>query len=182
MAGLCLVLLTTFAPALAQDAAGSDAAATQKIGVFDIDKLLADSSEGALIQARLDRLSMEKRQIVEDKQRELQAKVSELEAGQASLAEDRKRQLSLEVQRLRNDLESVQKTAQQEFQLEYQEAQLEWNRKVRAAALRYGEDNGYSLILPVEVVFYYSKAIDVTEDLARMIDEQADAGQAASGS
>ncbi|NJN64699.1 MAG: OmpH family outer membrane protein [Acidobacteria bacterium] len=144
-----------------------------KIGVFDAERISEETAEGAKIKARLTKLQDEKRKQLETVQNELQAMQQEFLASSTSLSEDKRKEMGLKIQRKQNEFEGMQKTANQEMQVEVEAAQLGWQRRVIEVVQKYGKDNGFTVILPVEVVPYYSAAIDLTQELVKVVDQAA---------
>ncbi|GAB4368479.1 MAG: hypothetical protein Kow0062_01730 [Acidobacteriota bacterium] len=165
LAGLCAGLgLVAAAPASAQQL---------KVGVFDAERISAETAEGARIKARLTALQEKKRKELEGLQKELQALQQEFLATSTSLSEEKRKELGLRIQRKQVELEGAQKSANQELQVEVESAQLEWQRKMLELVRDYGKKNGYTLLLPVEVVPYFSPSIDITDELIRIVDQQS---------
>ncbi len=143
-----------------------------KIGVFDAERISAETAEGAKIKARLTALQERKRKELEKIQSDLQALQQEFLATSTSLSDEKRKELGLRIQRKQVELEGAQKSANQELQVEVESAQLEWQRRMLDLVRAYGKEHGYTLILPVEVVPYFSSSIDVTDELIRLVDER----------
>jgi outer membrane protein len=158
--------------------AGSVPAEAQafKIGVFDAEKISQETAEGARIQARLNALQSAKREEIEALRKELDELQQEFLATSTSLSEEKRKEMGLKIQRKQVELEGLQKSANQELQIEVESAQVQWQRRILEIVADYGKKNGYTLILPVEVVPYYSEAVDITEEIAKVVDEKTSPG------
>ncbi|MBP7146190.1 MAG: OmpH family outer membrane protein [Acidobacteria bacterium] len=155
------LLALASAPARAQET---------KIGVFDAQRITQETAEGARIQARLNSLKDRKRQDLEKVQQELEKLRQEFTNTAISLSEDKRKELGLKIDRKQIELEGMEKQATRELQMEAEQAQESWQRQVLEAVAAFGKQNGFTLILPVEVVGYYSQAVDVTEQLIKTVD------------
>ncbi|GEM_PF-5810974 len=150
--------------------------AVTKIGVFDSQRVSSGTSAGVALEARLTALQQEKRQAVDALAQTLQAKQQEFMSTASSLSPAKQKQMNFEIQRLQNELEAAQKSASQELRLEVQEAAAEWDRLLRSAVIRFGKKNGFAIIMPVDLLGYHSGAIDITDELVKMLEAGDDAG------
>ncbi len=147
-----------------------------KLGVFDAQKVFEETAAGAKVQARLNALEASKRTQLETMQQALQALQQQLLTTGASLSSDKLRDLRLEIDRDTIDLEGKQKAASREFQMEVERAQNEWQDKMIGLVQTYGRDNGFVLIVPLNVVVYFAPGIDITQDLIKLVDAGTPAG------
>ena len=158
---LGLGLLAGSAPSFAQ---------TVKIGVFSAQRLTQDTAEGAKIQARLNAIKDRKTAELKKLQEELETLQQEFIQGTASASEDRRKDMTLKIQRKQDEMDSAQKAATRELQLEVEAAETEWQRRVLAILADYGREKGFTLIVPADVAAYFNPAIDVTEELVKLVD------------
>ncbi len=142
-----------------------------RIGVFDAQKIFESTAEGAKIQAQLGQLNEAKRAEIEGKQKELADLRQELISTGTSLSPEKLREKRMIIDRKTIELESANKSASHEFQTALQDAQNAWQGRVLELVQKYGKDNGYTLILPISVVAYYSDATDITDELVKLIDQ-----------
>lgn len=159
--GVAVAALLTL-PALAQTA--------PKIGVFDPQRVTQETAEGARIQARLTALQEKKRAELQKSQDDLKKLQDQFAAGAVSMSEEKRKELLMSIEKKQLELEGQQKGATRELQIEAEQAQDQWQRQVFAAIAAFGKEGGYTIILPAEVVPYFSPAVDVTEALIRSID------------
>ncbi|UCF67145.1 MAG: OmpH family outer membrane protein [Acidobacteriota bacterium] len=158
--------------------AGPVSAQQLKIGVFDPDRIVQETREGARLQARLNALQESKRSELDRLQEEIRTLEQEFYATATSLSADRLKEMQIKIDRKRFELESAQKSASRELQLEVEQTRIEWQQRVLRVVETFGEEQGYSLIFQVEVVGYFSPMIDVTEELIRRIDAQQEGATA----
>ncbi len=166
-----LFLLTALGLAAVGGTAPSSAQ-TYKIGVFDAQKVTQETAEGARIQARLRALNDRKQADLKKLEEEIQKLKDEFIQNATSLSEDKKREMTLRIQRKEDDLDSAKKAASREMQIEVENAQETWQRRVVSAVVAYGKEKGFSLILHVDAALYFDSAIDITEDVVKVIDAQ----------
>jgi outer membrane protein len=169
LALLAIVMASSAVPAVAQE---------YKIGVFDAERISQETAEGARIQARLDALEQQKRGEIDTLRQEIQQLEEQYLNTAASLSEEKRKELNLNLQRKQVELEGLQKSANQELRYEAELAIQQWQRRVFELVREFGQANGYTLILPVEVVPFHSETIDITEELIARINAQASAGGA----
>ncbi len=159
--GIAVVALLAL-PARAQTA--------PKIGVFDPQRVTQETAEGARIQARLTALQEKKRGELQKSQEELKKLQDQFAAGAVSMSEDKRKELLVSIEKKQLELEGQQKSASRELQLEAEQAQEQWQRQVFAAISAFGKEGGFTIILPAEVVPYFSPTVDITEALIKSID------------
>lgn len=169
--GLVAVAAFALAAILSPMAIAQTASASMKIGVFDPARISQETAAGARIQARLNALQDQKRKELETRQDDIVKLEQEFVASAASLSQEKRKELGLSIERKRIELEGLQKSAMRELQLEVEQAQTEWQARVLQHVQSFGRDNGYMLVLQNDVVGYYAQAIDVTEELIRLIDQ-----------
>lgn len=145
-------------------------AQAQKIGIFDAQKITAETAEGAKIQARLTGLQEKKRGELKKLQEELEAMQKEFVQTAASASQDKQKEMQLRIQRKQDELESAQKAANRELQMEMEAAQEGWQRRIMGIIENYGKQNGFSLILPSDVAIFYASSIDITADIVKLVD------------
>jgi len=164
---LLLVLVSAARPGTAQ---------TVKIGVFDPQRVLQETAEGARLQARLSALQEKRRKEIEALQNEIRSEEQDFLGKAASLSAEKLKQTQLKIERKRFELESMQKAATRELQLEMEQARSEFERHLLAVVEKLGKEEGYTVILQTDVVGYFAPSIDVTETLIRLVDEAAGGG------
>ncbi len=149
-----------------------------KIGVFDAQRLSQETVEGSKLQARLTALQQRKREELKKLSEEIEKLNTEFQQTSTSLSADKSKELALKIERKQIELDGAQKSATREVTVEVEQAQEGWQRRVLEAVNAYGKEKGFSIILPVEVIGYASASLDITSDLAAMIDKQSTAAPA----
>lgn len=144
-----------------------------KIGVFDAQRLSQETVEGSKLQARLTALQQRKREELKKLSEEIERLNTEFQQTSTSLSADKSKELALRIERKQIELDGAQKSATREVTVEVEQAQEGWQKRVLDAVTSYGKEKGFSIILPVEVIGYASASLDITSDLAAMIDKLA---------
>lgn len=146
-----------------------------KIGVFDAQKIFEQTAAGAKVNASLTALQQKKQEEISGDEQRLQQMQQELLASAASLSEENLRKRRLEIERKANELEAKRKSAMRELQMEFEQAQAQWEERIRDIVRDYGEKQGFLVILPVGAVVYHAETIDITDELVAIVDQQAGA-------
>jgi Skp family chaperone for outer membrane proteins len=155
------LLLAASAPAAAQT--------TLKIGVFDSQRVSAESTVGQEVQAGLEALSVAKQAELTAMEQEFTELQQRLTQQRLSLSAERRAALELEIQHKGLALNAAQELASRELQLEIAAAEAEFNEKMRQVLTRFGADENFSLILDSTVVAFSASAIDVTTALTDLM-------------
>jgi outer membrane protein len=167
-----LVSVFVIAIATIAFAVGSVSAQEMKIGVFNAERIAAETARGAKLQAELEKFRSDKQKELEAVQQELQTLQQEFVNTSTSLSDAKRNELSLSIERKRTELENANRLATRELQVRAEQAQIEWQNEIISIVKRYGADNGFSLILPVEIVPYHSDSVDLTDALIAIVDTQ----------
>jgi outer membrane protein len=161
-------------------AAGASYGQSLKIGVFDAQKIFEQTAAGAKVNAELTALQQDKQQELEQDEQQLQELQQQLLSSAASLSQEKLKQRRLEIERKANELEAQRKSAMRELQVEFEEAQARWERRIRDIVRDYGDQQGFTLILPVGAVVFHANTIDITDELIEIVDAQQQEGAAGS--
>jgi outer membrane protein len=161
---------------IAASASATNAQAPARIGVFDAQRISQETIEGSKIHAKLTALQEKKRAELKKVADEIEALRQQLLQGSSTLSEEKAKELTLQLERKQIELDGMQKSAQREVSVEIEQAQATWQKRVLDAVSVYGKEQGFALLIPVEVVGYAAASIDVTGDLIQIIDKPAPAG------
>lgn len=137
-------------------------AQTVKIGVFDLARVTEETAEGKRIQGELAAFRAAKETELEAKQTAINELRNQLQTQGLSLSGEKKAALEKDIQRKIVDLNAAQEAATREFQLEISEAQGEFEQKLLAVVQQVGSDEGFTVILEVQAVAFYTPTVDVT--------------------
>jgi Skp family chaperone for outer membrane proteins len=160
MTGSLLLLLL-----LAFSATPSGAQQAVKIGVFDAERASQETQAGQQLYSDLERQGLDMQTELQGLQDELTKLQEEYQAGSLSMSEERRREMEREIERKQIELQTKQQTFLRQRQTDVERAQAEWTEKIRQAVEVIGREGGYDLILPAELVPYYSQSVDLTDEL-----------------
>ena len=152
-----LLILAAGTVALAQDA--------PKIAVFDPQRVSEETAEGARIQTRLTAFRNQKQAELTAMQTAVAALQDQLAAQALSLSPEKKQALEIEIQKKALDFQSTQEAAAREMQLEINSAQTRFQEQLLAVVERFGQQEGFDLILDHSLVAWAAPTLDVTTAL-----------------
>lgn len=162
-----LILMAAGTMALAQDG--------PKIAVFDPQRVSEETAEGARIQARLTAFRNQKQTELTAMQGAVTALQDQLTAQALSLSPEKKQALEIEIQKKALDFQSTQEAAAREMQLEINSAQNRFQEQLLVVVERFGQDEGFDLILDMSLVAWAAPTLDVTTALVDRFNEMVQA-------
>jgi len=149
-----------------------------KVGIIHIQNALLGTKEGQKaaqdLQAKFEPTS-KKLQSMRDEINRLQA---ELSKGSNTMGEERRRELARQIDQKTRELNRATEDAQDAFQQEQQKILQELGQKMMAVIGKYSREHGYAVILdvsnPQSPVLYAANGVDITQDIIKMYDEEAE--------
>ena len=138
---------------------------TPRIGVFDVDRLSAETNEGKRIQAELTAFRERKQTDLAGKEKEIQDLQGQLDAQALSLSAERRSALEKDIQRKMIDFNQAREAATREFQLELSGAQDRFQERLFGVVNEFARAEGFSLIFERSQVAFAAPAIDITTAL-----------------
>lgn len=149
----------------------SVSAATVKIGVVDMQKVLATSDAGKKAQLELEKRMKALRAELKKDEDALLALQEEIEKRSSVWSDEVKREKAVAFQKKRRELIGAQEDGRLELQ------QLEHQLlgpilgKMRTVLEEEGKKGGYTIILPRNAALYLDDKIDLTDSVARALDK-----------
>lgn len=146
-------------------AAASAAAAEVKIGVVDLTTVLDQSDAGKAANAQLATLTKSKQDELAAMKSKIDALQKEIDGGKLSAADKKSKQDDLDKQQqayqkaVQDDQNQLQQTAQ--------DLRNQLLNDIGQVLGMIGDQEGYTLIVDAQSVFYHQKVIDLTYDLIR---------------
>lgn len=165
-----MLLLAASTVALAQDA--------PKIAVFDPQRVSEETAEGFRIQARLTAFRNQKQNELTAMQTAVTALQDQLTAQALSLSPERKQALEIEIQKKALDFQSTQESAAREMQIEINSAQNRFQEQLLTVVERFGQEEGFDLILDQSLVAWAAPTLDVTTALVDRFNEMVKSPEA----
>ena len=166
---LCL-LLALGSTLFAQEMGGSGAL---RVGVIDVQRLVAESRTGKQVLDRLRNLSEQKTAEGEVLQQEVKMLQSRVQDGRQALSEERLVELEKELEDKMLELRRFADDAERMLQKEQDDAFARIEREVMPIISRIGQEQGYTLLFnkyESGLVFANNEA-DITDLILRLYDE-----------
>ena len=136
-----------------------------KVGVFDAELASRATLPGQDLHRKLNEQGEQFQAELDGLQTDLQRLQEEYSATSLSLSEEKRRDLEREMERKQIELQTKQQAFLRERQRDVASAQEDWSNTVRGAVEALGREEGYDLLLPAELVPFFSSAVDVTDRL-----------------
>jgi len=157
-----------------------------KVGIIHIQNALLGTKEGQKaaqdLQAKFEPTS-KKLQSMRDEINRLQA---ELSKGSNTMGEERRRELARQIDQKTRELNRATEDAQDAFQQEQQKILQRLGQKMMAVIGKYSREHGYAVILdvsnPQSPVLYAANGVDITQDIIKLYDEEAEKAAVSSAS
>jgi len=134
-----------------------------KIGVFDAEKASRMTIPGQELHKKLNAQGDEFQTQLETLQGDLQRLQEQYQSSSLSLSDEKRRDLERQIEAKQIEFQTKQQTFLRERQRDVSAAQEEWSLKVRDVVEAIGREGSYDLLLPAELVPYYSQAVDITD-------------------
>ena len=133
-----------------------------KIGVFDPGRVSEEAEDAKQIQSELLAIRDKKQTDIAAREQAINDLRQRLNQQALSLSSDKRTTMEIDIQRKMLEFNSLKEMASQELQLEFSAAEARFNDKLRNVVEQYARDQGFALILDVNVVVWASPSIDVT--------------------
>jgi len=153
-------------------------AAPIRVGVVNQDRVLNDSEEGKRLKADLEKLRNAKAATIEAKEKEIKALQDQLLNAQLSLSEDKRDEIARQLKRKRVEYERLNDDATAEFQDAANRAQARLSGIFRDAVAKYGAENGFTVILEMNAMYFAAPSVDVTDDMLKRFNQVTQAAAA----
>lgn len=140
-------------------------AQSPKIGVFDPQRISEETEEGKRVEAALVEFRNNKQAELSAKEQAIADLQNQLNTQGLSLSAERRSALEKDIQKKMLELNSARESAQREMQLEIGSAQQRFQEQLFAVVEQFGSDEGFTVIMDVNLVAWASPTIDVTTAL-----------------
>jgi len=141
-----------------------------KIGVFDSQRISEETIEGKRIQAVLGALRDAKQEEITGQEQAIGELQQRLSQQGLSLSAETRAALELDIQRRALALNNARDLATRQLQLEVQAAEARFNEKLAVTVSRFGQDEGFALLLELGVTAWASNSVDVTTAIIDLFD------------
>ena len=144
-------------------------AAEQKIGVMNVQKVIALSDAGKAAQSRMEQKAKDFQAKFKSDDDSFKALQQDIEKKGSAWNEEKKAEKARELQKMKRELQA--KADEARFDLkQQQDKELEPILKALEGVVdKLGKENGYSIILDTRSGLYFDKAIDVSETVVKQL-------------
>lgn len=149
-------------------------AAEQKIGVMNVQKVIALSDAGKAAQSRMEQKAKDFQAKFKTEDESFKALQQEIEKKGSAWNEEKKAEKARELQKMKRELQA--KADEARFDLkQQQDKELEPILKTLEGVVdKIGKENGYTLILDTRSGLYFDKAIDVSDTVIKQLNAAMD--------
>ena len=137
-------------------------AAEIKIGFCNMDTAANDSEEGKKAVSVLKDYMSSKQTAIQAKGREIDRMKSDLDKQGAAMSSDAKKSAVEELERSQREFQRMVSDAREEFERKKRELTESVYKEIIEVIDKFGHDEKYSVILPVQSLLYADKALDIT--------------------
>ncbi|HLW78081.1 MAG TPA: OmpH family outer membrane protein, partial [Terriglobia bacterium] len=155
-----------------------------KVGVINIQAVIANTGEGKKALAALDKKYAPRRQDLQEQQQAVTAIQDQLQKQGTTLSDDEQRRLTRELQEKQTRLKRSQDDAQSDYSADTQDVVNRIGQKLVRIMNDYAQQNGYAVIIEgnPQLIYYAAPQSDLTEEMIKRYDAAnpvaADAGGA----
>jgi outer membrane protein len=166
-AGLATSTLAAQAPAAA--AAAAPQAVPAKVAIIAFEQAVVATNEGQKSVADVQKKYEPKKSAIDAQATEVENLKKQLQALPANASDDQRASLIKSIDKKDKDLQHDAETAQNDYQSDLQEAYGKVAQKVGATAVKYVQDNGFTLLLNVggqqqtNPVLWFAAPTDITQ-------------------
>jgi outer membrane protein len=160
------------------------AVAPLKVGVLNMEVAITSTQEGKQAASDLNTKFAPRQTELQNIQKQLQDISTRLQTQGNTLSDEEKYRLQRESETLNRTLQRKQQEARDDFQDAQQDLINSLGRKLMTVLDKYSKDNGYAVIFDTSSqqtpVIYAANAIDVTQDIIKLYDQNYPVKSAAS--
>jgi outer membrane protein len=147
-------------------------AADTKIGFVDIDRAANDSEEGKKAVSGLKDFMASKQSAISEKGKAVEKMKSDLEKQAGIISPEAKKSKADELERSERDLQRMVADANQEFDKKRRELTESVYKEIIEVITKYGQEEKYTAILPLQTMLYSDKVLDITDIIIKRFNER----------
>lgn len=175
-----MILAATLAvPAVWAQAGGAsraaDPAVPGKVGVLNMEAAITSTEEGKQAANELTAKFAPRQTELQNIQKQIQDIQTRLQTTANTLSDEERYRLTREGENLQKTLQRKQQEAQQDYQDAQQDLINQLGRKLMTVLDKYSSENGFAVVFDNSSqqtpVIYAAKAIDVTQDIIKLYDQ-----------
>ncbi len=146
-------------------------AADMKVGVINMQKVLAGSNAGKKAEAALGGKMEELKVKFKKDEDALIALQKEIEKKSSAWSDEMKQEKGIEFQRMRRDLRVKQEDANLELKKMREEKVGPILKELQGVVKKYAEKNDYTVVLPNNVILFAGAGVDITESITKELNK-----------
>lgn len=165
-----LTLLTVLAVSLPAQAADAS-----KMGIVDMQRVVANSRDGKAAEKKLNDLLTKKREQFKPQEEQFQKLRGELESQQFVLSPEALEERQIELAQLKSKLERDLQAAQEEVQIERRKMLAPLLRRIQEVIAAIGKTEGFVMIVERQQpgVLYFNESLDITEMVIKNLNDKS---------
>ena len=154
--------------------AASSYAADVKIGVFNFQKIMADSKMGKSAKSKLEKKGDTLKTVLERKKNELEKMDAKLEKDRMVMGKEKYVEKRSEIQKKAIDFQELERKSTSEIRQLQQKLIAEINKEVAEIMGKIGKKENYTLIVEKNMsgAAYYDKKIDLTSRVVKALNSK----------
>lgn len=152
-----------------------------KIGFVDLQKALNESLAGKKAKAELEAMVKERQATISEKVKERDKLREELTKQSAALSEKARKAKADELDKLEKAVERLIADSNEELQKKQREKESQIIAELEKIITKMGKDEGYSVILPADVILYAPDEVELTNKVIKLFDESYSAAEKKEG-
>ncbi len=186
VSALTAILLMLAWPALAWGQAASTPPGPYKIGILNIQQVIAETAEGKQAFAKLRNKFAPRQADLQKQQQEVQNLRDQIQRQATTLSESERLRLTRELQEKQKLYSRAAEDAQSDFQDDRQDIITRIGQKMVRVIDAYAKENGYELVMDAQIpvygeqqnytaqipVYYLAHGVDISSEIVKRYDAQ----------
>lgn len=176
--GIAALAVTLAAPgvwAQTSTAAHADPPVPMKVGALNMEAAITSTQEGKQAANELNVKFAPRQNELQNLQKQAQDLTTRLQTQSNTLSDDEKYRLSRESDSLQRTYQRKQQEARDDYQDAQQDLINTLGRKLMTVLDKYSQENGYAIVFDTSSqqtpVIYEARAIDITQDIIKLYDQ-----------
>ena len=150
---------------------GSTFAGDTKIGVINMQKVLANSAPGKQAQKDLEKKMNELKETFKKDEDALLALQKEIEKKSSAWSDEMKQEKAIEFQKMRRDLGTKQDDANMELKQLREKHLAPILKKLEQVVKDEAKKGGFTIVVPNTAVLYMDESVNITEPITKALDK-----------
>ena len=143
-----------------------------KIGVINIQAVIANTGEGKKALGELDKKYEPRRKDLQEQQQQITAIQDQLQKQGTTLSDDEQRRLTRDLQEKQTRFKRAQDDAQSDYSTDTQDVVTRIGQKLVRIMNDYAQQNGFAVIIEgnPQLIYYAAPQTDLTEQMIKLYD------------